>query len=850
MNSSLLKKALPHIVAIVVFFVVSVAYNKTQLEGKIVNQSDVQQHLSMRKQSDDYKEKNGRWPLWSESMFSGMPAYTFRFEGTTRFNVSYLNWIFFLRSDVPWKPISLFFSACLCFYILTQVFGLSLLISLLGSLAYGFATFNPILVAVGHDTEFIAIGYMPAVIAGVLLILRGKYLLGAITTLVFFSLQVSILHFQIIYYTGLTIGIIAIVYLIANWKPSNVKHLLISYSLIFCCLIVGVLNFAYILLPTREYTDETMRGGKSQLTPIDAKNKTSGGLNKDYAFSWSYGISETLTLFVPGMQGGGGAGKEITGNSKFADKLSEIGVPEDNAIAMANSNAYWGDQPFTAGPVYLGAVICFLFILGMVYVKSWHKWWILSICIVGIVLAWGRHLAFINYFLFDHLPFYNKFRAPSMSLVMPQLGFALLAVLGLQEFTDSIERKDIQFGKFKNVLYLTGGLVLLSVLIYFMSDFKSENDVRLKNNFISNVSQQMAQGKQPTPEMEQQANQTVNGWMSALREDRKGIFQTDLLRSFVFILLTGGLCWFYFRGKIKAVVLLSGLLVLSTYDLLAEGKKYLSEDSYIEADNSEVSFTPSDADNQINADPEKNFRVLDIASKDPFQSARASYFHNSVGGYHPAKLALYNDIIEHQLSKGNQMVYNMLNTKYIIQKGQDGKDVARLNSGAFGSCWLVSNIHFVQNADQEMAALDSTNLRDTAIVETLYKEKILFMPVKDSSASIHLIENRLDTISYLFKSITNQFAVFSEIYYDKGWNAFIDGKEAPYCKVDYVLRGMSIPAGDHTIEFRFRPKSYYLGNTISIWATIFTFLLIILAVLQASGVLKSKSSLSGNQVVS
>ena len=846
MNSSLLKKALPHIIAVVVFFVVSVAYNKTQLEGKVVSQSDVQQFKGMAKQSDDYREKNGHWPLWSESMFSGMPAYNVRFEGTTGFNVSYLNWIFFLKKGDPWKPISLFFSACLCFYILTQVFGLSLLVSLLGSLAYGFATFNPILVVVGHDTEFIAIGYMPAVLAGVLLILRGKYLLGATITTIFFSLQVSILHIQVMYYTMLIIGIIAITYVIANWKPAIIKHVFVSYSIIFACLIIGFLNFAYILLPTREYADETMRGGKSQLTPVDAKNKTSGGLNKDYAFSWSYGISETLTLFVPGMQGGGGAGKEITGNSKFADKLSEVGIPEDNAIAMANSNAYWGDQPFTAGPVYLGAVICFLFILGMVYVKSWHKWWILSICVVGIVLAWGRHLSFINYFLFDHLPFYNKFRAPSMSLVMPQLGFALLAVLGLQEFTDSIEKKDIQFGKFKNVLYVSGGLVLLSVLIYFMSDFKSENDVRLKNNFISNVSQQMAQGKQPTPEMEQQANQVVNGWMSALHEDRKGIFQADLLRSFVFILLTGGLCWFYFRGKIKTVVLLSGLLILSTYDLLAEGKKYLSEDSYIEADNSEVSFTPSDADNQISADPEKNFRVLDIASKDPFQSARASYFHNSVGGYHPAKLALYNDIIEHQLSKGNQMVYNMLNTKYIIQKGQDGKDVARLNSGAFGSCWLVSNVHFVQNADQEMAALDSINLRDTAVVETLYKERISFMPVPDSSASIHLIENRLDTISYRFKSKTNQFAVFSEIYYDKGWNAYIDGKEAPYCKVDYVLRGMSIPAGDHTIEFRFRPKSYYLGNTISIWATIFTFLLIILAALQAFGVFKPKSSLTPN----
>lgn len=829
MNSPLFKKALPHIIAVAVFLVVSFAYNKTALEGKVLNQSDVQQYKGMVKQSDDYREKYGHWPLWTESMFSGMPAYNIAIQGTTEINVNRLNWIFYL-GKTPLKPVSFFFIACVCFYILTQVFGLSLIVSLLGSLAYGFATFNPILIAVGHDTELIAIGYMPAVLAGVLLILRGKYLLGATVTTIFFSLEVSVQHLQIIYYTGIIIGIIAVVYLVAHWKQTSPKHILIAYPLIGLSMLVGLLNFAYTLLPTREYAEETMRGGKSQLTVADSKNKTKGGLNKDYAFSWSYGIPETLTIFVPGMQGGGTVGKEITGNSKFADKLSEVGIPEDNALAMANSSSYWGDQPFTAGPVYLGAVVCFLFILGMVYVKSWHKWWILSICIVGIVMAWGRHFSVVNYFLFDHLPFYNKFRAPSMSLVMPQLGFALLAALGLQEFSGSVEKKDFQFSTFKQVLYISGGLVLLSVLIYLMSDFKSDSDTRLKDSYVSYVSKQMAQGKQPTPEMQQQASQVVSGWISALHEDRKGIFQADLIRSFIFVALAAGLCWFYVRGKIKPAILLYGLLVLSSYDLMAEGKKYLSEDSYTEPESGDVAIAPTDADTRINADPEKNFRVLDIASGDPFQSSRASYFHNSVGGYHPAKLALYNDLIENQLTKGNQMVYNMLNTKYIIQKGPDGREVARLNSGAFGSCWLVSDIHFVQTADQEMAALDSINLRDTAVVENMYKDKILFMPVKDNAASIHLIENKLDVISYSFKSASNQFAVFSEIYYDKGWKVFVDGKESPYCKVDYVLRGMSVPAGDHRIEFRFEPKSYYMGNTISIWATLFTFLLLIGAI--------------------
>jgi len=839
MNSSLLKKALPHIIAIVVFWIVSIAFNKTALEGKTLRQSDVQGFTGMAQQSIEFREKYGHYPLWTESMFGGMPGYNIAFEGTSPINIGYLNHLFYVGP----QPVYFFFIACVCFYILTQVLGLSLLISLLGSIAYAFATFNPILVSAGHNTELIAIGYLPAVIAGALLILRGKYLGGTALMTVFFGLEVSTQHLQIVYYTGIMIGIIAIVYLVTNRKEIKLKHVLISYSLVASSLVIGLLSYAYTLLPTREVATETMRGGKSQLTPVDTKNKTQGGLNKDYAFSWSYGIQETLTLFVPGMQGGGLSGKLITsGNSKFADKLTEAGIPEENALETTNSSTYWGEQPFTSGPVYLGAVICFLFILGMVYVKSWHKWWILSICLVGIIMAWGRHFAFINYFLFDNLPLYSKFRAPAMALVMPQLGFALLAALGLQEFTDSVDRKELDFKKFKKVLYISGGLILLSVLIFFMSDFKSDGDLRIKDQFVSNITRQMGQGKQPTPEMQQQATQTVNSWMSALREDRKSIFETDLLRSIVFMALAAGLCWFYFKGKIKPVILLSGLLVFSSFDLLAEGNKYLSEDTYAEPEAIEAAFTMSDADKRIKADPEKNFRVLDMSAGDPFQSAHASYFHNSVGGYHPAKLALYNDVIEHQLTKGNQRVYDMLNTKYIIRKTQDGREEAMLNPGAYGSCWLVSDIHFVNNADQEMSALDSINVRDTAIVENIFKPLIPFMPVKDSSASIHLIENINDKISYQFKSKTNQFAVFSEVYYDKGWNVFVDGKPASYCKVDYVLRGMAIPAGDHTIEFRFEPQSYIMGNRLSVWASIITYLLLIAAALQVLGFIKPKSS--------
>jgi len=830
MNASFLKKALPHIIAIVSFLLLSIVFNKTALQGKVLYQSDVIGYTAMAQQSRDFKAAHGHFPLWTESMFSGMPAYNIAMEGTSKITIGYFYYLFNL--GLP-KPIYFFFIACVCFYILTQVLGLNLLLSLLGSIAYAYSTYDPILAAVGHETKFMALGYMPAVLAGILLILRGRYLGGTALTALFFGMEVSTQHLQVVYYTGIIVAAILIAYLFSEWKEKKYKHWIISFSLVAGSLIIGFMNYALAMLPTKEYAKETMRGGQSALTQADSKNETKGGLDKDYAFGWSYGISETLTLFVPGMSGGGYAGKEITGNSKFADKLTEIGYPEESALQMANSRAYWGPQPNTGGPVYLGAVVCLLFILGMLYVKSWHKWWILAITIAGIVLAWGKNLSFINYFLFDHLPYYNKFRAPSMALIMPQLAFPLLAVLGLQELTENKESKEIIWKKFKKVLYISGALVLVSFLVYAMSDYKSDTDNRFKENFSSNLLQQMSRGKQPTPEMQQQAGQIVNGMMAGLQEDRKGIFGSDLLRSFIFVLLAGGIIWSYLKGKIKASYLFAGLLVLSSYDLLAEAKKYLNEDTYVEPENIEASFSMSDADKKIKADPEKNFRVLDESGGDPFQNSHASYYHNSVGGYHPAKLAIYNDLIEHQLAKGNQEVYNMLNTKYIIQKSPDGReDVAIKNPGAFGSCWLVSAIKYVPTADQEMAALDSLNLRDTAVVQQSFTGDIPFLPVKDSTATVKLIENLNDKITYQFQSKTNQFVVFSEIYYPKGWNAFIDGKKSPYAKVDYVLRGMAVPAGRHDIEFRFEPRSYALGNTLSIWAAIITYLLLIAAVVE------------------
>ncbi len=823
--NALLKKALPHIIAVVLFLIIAIVYCQPALQGKVLYQSDVLHWKGSAQQSVEYKDKYGHFPLWTESTFSGMPTYTIYMDATAKVTIAPLYYL--LTLGMP-KPITYFFIACICFYILTQVLRINPWVGILSSLAYAYSTFDPVIIVVGHDTQMFAIGYMPAVIAGTLLIYQGKYLPGAALLTAFFGLQVTTQHIQIIYYTGLILGFITIGFFIISIKKNQIKHSLIAIAIALVSGLIGFGTFALNLLPLQEYAKETMRGGRSELTSVDSKNKTKGGLDKDYAFGWSYGISEVMTAIVPGMYGGGSDGTQVTGNSKFAEKFAEVGMPEDNGIQYANSYSYWGNQPSVAGPVYFGAVIWFLFILGLVYVKSWHKWWVISAAILGVLLAWGKNFSAFNYFLFDHLPLYNKFRAPSMGLVMPQLAFPLLAGLGLNELLEIKDLKEILWKKFKTVLYITAGVLVVLLLLYFSADYKWQNDAVLKQNFSNMVLQQMARGKQPTPEMEQQVNDFGNGLIRGLQSDRQAIFGNDLLRSFLLIAVSAVIAGLYLKNKIKPVVLIAALLVLSSYDLLAVGRRYLNDDKFVEQADYDNLFAPTAADRKIKSDPDKNFRVFDETSGDPFSDSRASYFHNSIGGYHPAKLALYEDIKTNQLLKGNMRVFDMLNTKYFIVKNPaNGQEEARLNPDAYGPCWLVKSIHYVNNADEEMKALDSINVRDTAIVQKNFQPVIKFNPQPDSTASIKLISNLNDKVDYKFSSKTNQFAVFSEIYYDKGWDAYLDGKKTDYCRVDYVLRGMPIPAGEHTIEFRFEPRTYIIGNTITTWSSILVYLLLI-----------------------
>lgn len=832
MNSSIYKKSFPHLIAVLLFLVVSIVYCKPALEGKVIHQDDILGYKGMAQQSVNYKDKNGHFPLWTGSTFSGMPAYTIAMNPPSVLSIGYFSYL--LTLGLP-KLIGFFFLACISFYILTQVLRINPWVGILAAIAYAWSTYDPVIIVVGHETKMWAIGYAPGVIAGLLLIYQRHYLWGAVLLTIFSSLQMGTQHLQVIYYTLLNMGLLTLAFFAHSWNRKKGKDAVKGIAVAAIAVAIGFATLGNSLLPVKEYSSETMRGGRTELTNTSSKYESKDGLNRDYAFTWSYGPGETFTLLVPHIFGGGSNGKIIDGNSVFAQKLEEtLSIPEDNGMQMANGYAYWGAQERgTSGTVYLGAIVCFLFIFGLVYVKGWQKWWLVSVAALGIFLAWGKNFPAFNNLLFEYLPYYNKFRAPTIALVMPQFAFPLLGALGLHQLLNNTENRQDTWKKFSIAVFITGGILVLLTGFYFTSGYTGAKDAAIKQNLSNYKLQQLSRGGPSNPGLQQQASETGNALIKALHKDRQSVFGSDLLRSFLLITLAIVLTGLFLKGKCKQGIFLAGLILLSSYDLLAVGKRYLHEDLFVEPTDIEGMFTPTAADLQIDKDPEKYFRVFDETGA-PFESslesARTSYYHNSIGGYSPAKLGLYQDIIENQLDKGNMRVYNMLNAKYFIQEDPATRQpVARLNAGAYGPCWLVNSLHYVKDGNEEMKALDSIDTKDKVIIQEKYKHLVNFAPVPDSTASIQLLDNRNDTIDYKFSAKTGQFAVFSEVYYDKGWNAYLDGKKTAYLRVDYILRGMPVPAGEHTIEFRFEPKSLKTGTTISVWATVLAYLLLIMA---------------------
>lgn len=828
MKPSTWQRIQPHVLAIGIFLAIAVIYCLPALQGLVVNQSDVIGWKGMAQSSFEFKEKHGHFPLWTNSLFSGMPAYQVALEAKYNISIAWLDKLF--RGFLP-GAAGLFFLNCIGFYILAQTFRLKTWVAIFGSLAYAFASYNAILIATGHTTKLAAMGYTPAVIGGFILLTQRKYVLGFISTLLFSTILFFQNHLQIVYYTIIILFFLGIAYLIQSIREKKLQEFAKAVGLALLAAAISAASYAVMLMPLNEYAKETMRGGRSELTiNQDSTNKSKGGLDKDYAFRWSYGIGETMTLAIPAARGGGSGSKDLPGEkSKVVEAMQDAQLPGDAINYFYQfMDAYWGDQPNTSGPVYLGIVVLLLGIVGLFVVRGWHVGWIVAASIFGIVLSWGHNFSGLNYFLFDHMPLYNKFRAPSMALVIPQLTLPLLAALALQYLLyGNWEAREL-IKKLKPAAIVTAVLAAVMLLGYLNADFKSPADQNTKQGIAQALAQGMAQGQAPTAEITQRATATATSIMTGLAADRKSLYGADLTRSLLFMALGILLIYLAYQKKLKALYLGIGFTLLSFIDLIGVSARYLNKEHYIdETELLEAAFTPTAADLQIKQDT-GYYRVYD-QNGDFRDNSRSAYFHNSIGGYHPAKLALYADLIEHQLSKNNMEVLNMLNTKYfIVSNPTDRKPMAIPNPEALGPVWFVRTVQFVANADAEMKALDQFSPADTAYADQREKAKIPQSDfAADSTARIRLIRNENDYIEYESRAATPQFAVFSEIYYPHGWKALIDGKEVPIAKVDYLLRGLPVPAGNHKIEFRFEPRVKILGDQISLVISIISWLLLI-----------------------
>ncbi|MDB5230241.1 MAG: hypothetical protein JWN76_1046 [Chitinophagaceae bacterium] len=813
------KALLPHLLALAIFLIVAAVYCKPVMEGKVLHQQDIVQWKAMSKDAFNYKEKHGEFPLWINNMFSGMPSFQ---VGATYNNMLPYYFIDIVSLHLP-KPISFFFLACVCFYFLAQVLGINRVVSILGALGFAYATYDPIIIAVGHDTKMLTIALMPAVVGSIILLFEKRYWSGTALTAVSTSMLIAANHQQIAYYTFLVVLAMTISYAIIWIRRKEFKHLILVASLALLGGLTGVLTNASILFTTYDFAKATIRGGSS----LSKETDKNGGLNKDYALSYSMSKAEPLVLMFPKLFGGSSDKDERGESSKAMETLSSLPQQLQQQLQY-NLRYYWGGiDPTTSGPPYIGAIICFLAIMGMFLVDDRYRWWIAAITFFAVLMAWGSYFEGFNTILLKYLPLYNKFRAPSMTMVIPQLVLPILACLSLNAIINYplVVNKELFRKRFRNGLITTGVFFAIALMLYVSADFFTKAD----HYIIDQVKN-----------LQQEVKEPVMSFLNALKEDRQALMINSILRSLFLILAAAGLIYIYLKGKIKPLLLTIIITVISFAEVMAVDVVYLNKDNYQEQEEYNGNFTPSAVDQQLLQD--KSFYRIFNTTTDPFNDAMTSYYHNSVGGYNPAKLSIYQDLVERQLAKSplNMPVYDMLNTKYFIagNPAGGGAPQVQLNPGALGNAWFVKNVKFVNGPEAEMTALNQFSPKDTAIVDQRFKQDVNYdQNGTDTTASIRLVKNDNDYIAYESVNAKNGFGVFSEVYYDRGWKAFIDNKETAIAKVNYVLRGLSIPAGKHKLEFKFEPQAHKLGSTIT---SIFQVILILL-ILAAVGMLVKNS---------
>jgi hypothetical protein len=784
------KKLLPHLYVVLFFIAICAVYFSPILQGKGLSQHDTEQWEGMAKEIADHREKYNEEPLWTRSMFGGMPAYQISVLYPSNL-VSYVNKILLLGFPEPYGYVLL---SLLGFYVLLLSFKFDWRMAAAGAIGYAFSSYNFIILMAGHNSKLHAIALMPFVLAGVVLVFNGRHLLGGAVTALFLALQIYANHLQITYYLAIGIALLVLIQFFRSMKQKTMPGFIKGAMVLSIAAIMSVLPNITSLWATMEYGKDTTRG-PSELTD----KKVSKGLDQDYAFAWSYGIGESFTMLIPDYMGGPSS-SDIGRKSATFEALNDNGAGQQAAQFVKQAPLYWGSQSYTAGPVYMGAIIIFLFVIGMLLVKSEYRIWLIVTTVLFLFMSWGKHFLSFNDLLFHYLPGYNKFRTVSMALVFCSLSFVLLAFLGLKQLFDEtivlVQRKNA----LKYAYYAVGGLCLFfAVLAPSFIDFSAEVDDQL-----------IGQDGKP-----------ITWLIEALHDDRASALQTDAFRSFFFISIAFGLLWLSLTGKLKVAqgVMALGLLIL--LDMWVVDKRYLSDDNFVSKTRLKQPFAPNEANMAILQDTELGYRVMNT-SVSTFNDASTSYFHHSIGGYHGAKLKRYQELIEYQISNNNLKVLDMLNTKYLIGSSREtGQLVVQPNTGALGAAWFVDEFKMVANADSEITALSNFEPSQTAIVDQRFKRELAGLKiVPDSNATIKLVDYRANRLQYETDCSSDQLAVFSEIYYDKGWKATIDGKPANHFRVNYVLRAMRIPAGKHKVEFKFEPDVYMTGEKIAMAGSI------------------------------
>jgi hypothetical protein len=801
MLKTIFKSALPHLLAIFVFAIVAIVYCKPAIEGKVLQQSDVTQWKGMAQDALNYKAQNGTTPLWTNSMFGGMPTFQITGIPVSPYSIGALDGIFTLRLA---EPVGLFFLASLCFYFLAQVLGFSTLIGIIGGLAYSYATYNPIIVVVGHMTKMHAIAYLPFFIGAILLIFQKKYYIGAICTAIATALFVQANHLQINYYGLIIVLAMSLYYLVIWIKAKEYTHILKTIGFSLIAGLMGLAVNAIMLMSTAEYGKASIRGG-SALATKDSKI-TNTGLNKDYALSYSMFLSEPLVMMFPHVYGASSDPNLVDpAKSKAIEVLQQM-QPEVGQQLQSFLQFYWGGIGFTAGPPYVGIIICFFACIGFGSNKNPNRWWIGAVIVLSILLAAGSYFETFNVFILEHLPLYNKFRAPSMILVIPTLLIGVLAMYGINATLQANNFKS--FIEAHKIGWITLGFILLAILgLYFTSDFKSESEKQLMSQIMQ------IQDPNQKAAFETPARDMVN----AIAEDRKGFIESDLTRALIFIGIAFLLIFLYIKQTIQQTIFIIGIGLLTLVDLFQINVQYLKPSQFVETTENENVFALTALDNALLKDT-SNYRIIDLRRgvQNAFnEGAIMAYHHKLVGGYNPAKLSIYQDLIENQWYQFPNCLptLNMMNTKYIITGNMASDTIP--NPDALGNAWFVKGIQYKKGPRAVMDHLSFFNPKDTAVIDEQDKLDVLSGLQVDSTAKIQLIDNQNDLIFYTAKTNAKQLAVFSEIYYRDGWKAYIDDQESPILKVNYVLRGLVVPAGDHKIRFEFKPASVTRAKQIA-----------------------------------